>query len=122
MYGYNPYDDIDFANLLGSLQQSSSMPQITQGLLLGNGKQEEELRDLAERGDQAAAQMAQLAQTQMPANTSNDLAQRQAMAQQSAMQAAMQQQQQQAQAGNLLGTIASLFIPGGSVLNYFKKK
>lgn len=105
--------------LLGEMQpsfQTQEMPQLTQGLLAPSNNQAQQLQNLIGSSTQAANQM-----TQPQVSTgSMDAAQRQAMAQQQAQQFLQQQQQRQAQAGNLLGTIASMFIPGGSILNYFK--
>lgn len=119
MYGFN--DEEELRQLLGEVQpsfQTQEMPQLTQGLL-GTMEQPQDLQNLIGSSTQAANQ---LTQNQSPMTGGMDVAQRQAMTQQQAQQFAQQQEQQQAQAGNLLGTIASLFIPGGSILNYFKGK
>lgn len=110
----------ELRRLLSEMQpsfQAQEMPQLTQGLLdPSNNQAQQQLQNLIGSSTQAANQMAQ---PQAPTGGA-DVAQRQAMAQQQAQQLLQQQQQRQAQAGNLLGTIASMFIPGGSILNYFE--
>lgn len=111
----------EWSQLLGAIPQNQlaqGTPPITQGLLGSSGEQAKQLQNLISKGTQAANQMAQVAPMQTANNS--DVAQRQAMTQQMAQQAMQQQAQKQAQAGSLLGTIASMFIPSGSILNYFK--
>ena len=123
MYGLNGLDDEQIQQLLGGLTANSppqsfqaQSPQLTQGLL-GDSGQTQDIQNLIGSSTQAANQMAQ-----PQASTGGmDVAQRQAMAQQQAMQSAAQQEQQQAQAGQLLGTIASMFIPGLKGLKFGKK-
>ena len=104
----------ELRRLLNGVQpsfQAQGMPQFTQGLLDPSaGQAQQNLQNLIGSSTQAANQMAQ------PQTSAGgmDAAQSQAMAQQQAQQLLQQQQQQQASAGNLLGKIASAFIPGGS--------
>lgn len=120
MYGLDGLNDEEIQQLLGSLPdnfQAQSLPQIQQGLLGSAGEQNQGAQDVINNGQQAAANMAQAAMQ----SADNNIAAKQAADQQIALQHQQQVQNRQAQAGGLLGKIASLFIPGGSLLGLLKK-
>jgi len=100
--------------------QAQELPQeFTKGLLGSAGGQDKNLQSLISNGNRAAEQMAQ-PENQLAEN--NLLTQRQAATQQQAQQALAQKQQEQAGLGALLGTVASFFIPSGSITGFLKKK
>ena len=129
MYGLENLDDEQLQQLFGALSaqqggfQAQDLPQITQGLLGSTGneqaqaaQQQQNLQNVINGGSQAAANMAQVAQSQPSGNNA------QMQMEAANQQAIAQQQKQQQQTGALLGQIASMFIPGGSILGFLKKK
>ena len=116
------FNDEQLQQLLGFAlpeeNQPQGVPQIQQGLLGSTGAQNQNLQDVISGGQNAAAQLGQTAQ----AASQNFAPIDRADTAQMATQNNAQKSQQQAQAGALLGKIASMFIPGGSILGFIKSK
>ena len=130
MYGLNGLGEEDLRQLLGfqlpeeqqAFQAQEPTPQLTQGLLGDVGaagqQQQQNLNDLIGKTLNRSANIGQIAQMGAQAAGGGQNAR---MAQEG-MQAALQQRQEEAQAGAMLGKIASLFLPGGSMKKFVQKK